>query len=186
MKTHNHCNITTMDDNTVEIEARTGTDYFIDHLNQIAIANAPLAYQDVSSDFDFSVRIQPNFTTASDAGCVLILDNDEQWIKTAFELTDLGYTSVVTVVTNGASDDSNGERIEKSAVWLRVLRKGSLWSIHYALDGQEWKMVRYFELNLSRTVKVGISAQCPRGSGCMARFSHWRLTNNTCDDMRNV
>ncbi len=186
MKTYNNCNIRTVDDGTFEIEAPAGTDYFIDNLNQIKIANAPLAYEEVSADFDCRVRIKPDFTTPADAGCILIRDDDERWVKSAFELTDLGYTSVVTVVTDGVSDDSNGERVEEDAVWLRVLRKGAVWSIHYALDGERWKMVRYFELDLSRTVKVGVSAQCPRGSGCTSKFSRWRVEDNACDNMRNV
>jgi len=65
------------------------------------------------------------------------------------------------VVTNGFSDDCNGERITDNKIYLQVVRKADNWCLHYAKDKSKWKMVRYFNYALNKELKVGISAQSP-------------------------
>jgi regulation of enolase protein 1 (concanavalin A-like superfamily) len=99
----------TIDDNKFRITANENTDYFRGGINNYYYNNAPYYYDEMDSDFVIQVKIMPVFVNTYDAGGILIYGNETKWIKAAFELTDLGYRSIVSVVTNKYSDDSNNE-----------------------------------------------------------------------------
>lgn len=184
MEMINDCNVIQHEETAFEITAAPKTDYFIDGYSAHTTANAPLFCESIDFNFIATVRVEPGFAAIYDAGTIMVLDDENHWFKAAFELTDLGYTSIVSVVTNSFSDDCNCERVSEKAVWLKVIRKGPCWSIHYSLDGKKWKMVRYFFLNLAKDVRVGVSAQSPVGNGCRVQFSEFSITENNCTDLR--
>ncbi|MCP4138279.1 MAG: DUF1349 domain-containing protein [bacterium] len=184
MKTLNECTVNKITDQSFIITAIPETDFFIDTSSNYFACNAPFYFDPIDYDFMIRVKIEPEFKSTYDAGAILIFDDEKNWIKAAFELTDLEYTSVVTVVTKESSDDCNGEQINEKAVWLRILRKNKYWSIHYSIDGETWKMVRYFELNLNKEIRVGVVSQSPMGSGCTTEFTNFQITKNNCTDMR--
>jgi len=45
-------------------------------------------------------------------------------------------------------------------------------------------MVWYFSLDLSKEIRVGVSAQSPVGEGCRVQFSEFSITENNCTDLR--
>ena len=184
MNTLNECKIKKINEKSFTITALSKTNFFIDNFLSYKACNAPYYFDFIDFDFIASVKIEPEFNSTYDAGAILIFDNEKHWIKVAFELTDLGYSSVVTVVTKNSSDDCNGEQIKENAVWLRILRKNTIWSVHYSLDGKNWKMVRYFELDLNREVKVGVISQSPIGNGCKVIFTEFNIKKNNFQDMR--
>lgn len=168
----------------IEIEAPVKTDYFRDICSDYSVGNAPFYNTPVTGDFILRCKIHPNFQHTYDAGCLMIYHSDRKWIKFAFEQTDLGYTSVVSVVTNGYSDDANGEKISGPSLWLQVVRRENNWALHYSLDKINWKMVRYFRLDLDQTVKAGICAQSPAGKGCSVIFSNLQVLDNNYENIR--
>jgi uncharacterized protein len=161
------------------------SDFFLDPTNAVRKSNALFYYQSMKGDFVANVVVQPDFKTTYDAGGLLVMDSSRRWIKLAFELTDLGYPSVVSVVTSGSSDDCNGERVEGArAVHLQIVRNGQQWALHYAHGGRRWKMVRYFRLKMKDEVKVGIEVQSPLGEGCRAVFRQLRMSPGKVKDLR--
>jgi regulation of enolase protein 1 (concanavalin A-like superfamily) len=89
------------------------------------------------------------------------------------------------VVTDGDSDDCNGERMDSVEwVYLQIVRRGDHWGLHHSSDGKKWRMARFFCLALSPTVKVGLEAQSPLGKGTMARFSHLFLGDKEIQRLR--
>lgn len=170
----------------VAICAPAKTDFFIDICTELKKADAPFYYADVDGDFIIRSKVRPQFVSTYDAGCILIHESDEKWIKLAFENTDLGYPSIVSVVTNGISDDCNGERIGEEAVWLQAMRKGDNWALHYSADAVTWKMVRYFRLPMGRRVQAGISAQAPTGDSCRVTFQMPQISANNYSDIRRM
>ena len=184
MEMLNECNVIQHEETEFEITAAPHTDYFNDGYSNHKIANAPVFCELIDFNFIATVKVEPDFTASYDAGTLMVLGDDDHWFKAAFEMTDLGYTSIVSVVTDSFSDDCNSERVSEKAVWLKIIRKGPCWSIHYSLDGQKWKMVRYFSLDLSKEIRVGVSAQSPVGEGCRVQFSEFSITENNCTDLR--
>jgi regulation of enolase protein 1 (concanavalin A-like superfamily) len=185
MDVFNNCEIRRNTNNSFSIDSSAKTDYFIDKLTNISKANAPYYFETVDFNFEIRAGIRPYFQSVYDAGAILILDDDEHWIKAGFEYTDLGYHSIVSVVTNGASDDCNGERVDSNKIHIRVLRINDFFSIHYSLDGQTWKMNRYFRLAIKKTIKIGVIAQSPTGNGVTVDFSDFVISENKYNDLRS-
>lgn len=179
----------TVENGTVTIFAPAQTDYFNNPVPQngklgTPQANAPFFYTDVTGDFVFSVRVEPNHKSTYDAGCIMVIKDEMMWAKAAFEKSDFDTNAVVSVVTNQVSDDANGCNISEDFVWLQVVRKGDNFAVHYSVDGEKYDMVRLFTLSVGETVKVGIEAQCPVGEGGERIFSNLLLENRTVENLR--
>jgi uncharacterized protein len=170
----------------IELVAPKATDFFIDIFSEYKKLNAPLYAAAVEGDFIFRCSVRPKFGNIYDAGCLMAYESEEKWIKLAFENTDLGYPAVVSVVTNGCSDDCNGERIDNDEIRLQIVRKGSNWCLHYAVDESGWKMVRYFKLEMSGQIKIGVSAQSPLGENCRVAFNELEISPNTYRNIRKA
>lgn len=170
---------------SVEIEAPGRTDFFIDMLSMKVREDAPFYFEKRKGDFVMRVKVRPEFKATYDAGGLFIYDSGKKWIKHEFEMTDLGYPCVVSVVTDKVSDDCNGERLsEFREIWLQVARKGDNWALHFSPDGKSWKMSRYFKLKMKEELKIGLEAQSPAGTGCRVEFSKLSIGDNKVRDMR--
>jgi regulation of enolase protein 1 (concanavalin A-like superfamily) len=170
---------------SIEMTAPEQSDFFIDEMNGIEKNDAPFFYEKRKGDFVLSAKVQPQFTKYFDAGGLFIYDSPKKWIKLEFERTDLGYPSIVSVITNGMSDDCNGERMDNvEAVYLQIIRKSDYWMLHYSLNGKNWKFVRYFKLKMKSEVKIGLEAQAPIGKSCKVLFSKIKISENDVVDMK--
>jgi uncharacterized protein len=169
----------------VEIEAPGKTDFFVDMAGMAVRRNAPFYHEKREGDFVARVRVRPEFKKSYDAGGLFVYDGAKKWIKLEFEMTDLGYPSVVSVVTDKVSDDCNGEaRADSKELWLQVARRGDNWTLHHSDNGKSWKMVRYFQLKMKDEVRVGLEAQSPLGDGCRVEFYKFSVSANDLKDMR--
>lgn len=169
---------------SIKIIAPPKTDYFINPTNGQAIANAPFYYTEVTGDFVLRAKVQHDFISTYDAAAFIVMDKDDRYAKLCFELTDLNTKAIVSVVTNGVSDDANGPNLDTNTVWMQIARKGQVMSMHYSLDGKKYDMVRLFRLEMNDTVKVGIVSQSPTGEGLTCEFSEIELEKKTLDDIR--
>jgi uncharacterized protein len=170
----------------IEITAPALSDFFIDPLTKTEKSNAPFYYEMQKGDFAVSVKVKPQFVASYDAGGLFVYDSMKKWIKLEFEKTDLGYPSVVSVITDGTSDDGNGENLEDhDSIYLQIVRKGDCWGLHYSIDGKKWKMVRYFSLKMKNEVRVGLEAQSPIGYGCRVEFTRFQISEKEIKDIRS-
>jgi regulation of enolase protein 1 (concanavalin A-like superfamily) len=67
---------------------------------------------------------------------------------------------------------------------LQISKKGKLFALHYSLDGNEYKMVRYFTLPVKENFKLGFVAQSPLGKGGDCIFEEIELNNDSPKDIR--
>ncbi|HZK35187.1 MAG TPA: DUF1349 domain-containing protein [Bacillota bacterium] len=162
-------------DGVIEILAPGQTDYFVNPIDDSVKANAPFFYKEVEGDFILRARVSLDFVSTYDACVLLALENDKLWAKACFEYTDLGTNSVVTVMTNGKSDDANGVDVEGNEIWLQMSRQDNIFAIHYSLDGDKFLMSRLSHLPMGRKIKVGLEAQSPTGNGGIRKFSNITL-----------
>jgi regulation of enolase protein 1 (concanavalin A-like superfamily) len=146
--------------------------------------NFPFYYKRYQGDFVVRCKITPEFKAMYDLGSIVVLENDNTWIKFAYENTDNGYPALVSVVTKDYSDDCNGVRVEGS-MWLQVVRKGNVFALHFSEDKEKWSLARIFRLDMSNEVYVGISAQCPLGAGCKVIFESLEICKNVWPNIRN-
>ena len=174
------------ENNRIIISADGKTDFFVDPALNAIMSNAPLYMTEIKGDFSFSCKVKPLFKAKYDAGAVMLYIDDYNWIKFAFEKTDLGYPAVVSVLTKDYSDDCNGEEISSESIYLKISRKEGLTGLYYSLDGISWKMKRLcrFVGNYYKSLFLGIEAQSPVGEGCEVEFSEMKLVNIAVDNFR--
>ncbi|MHB1295200.1 MAG: DUF1349 domain-containing protein [Anaerolineae bacterium] len=161
-----------------------GVDYFRDPSGSSVSDSAPRLGLPVRGDFVARLHVRPTFTTKWDAGSLLVRQDATHWAKLCFERTDLPSHAIVSVVTNGISDDANGVDLEVADVWLQMARVGNTFGMHYALDGAHWRMVRYFGLPSPAEVEVALEAQCPVGQGGVIDWLAFEMETRTVSDLR--
>ncbi len=168
----------------IRVDVPPEVDYFQDPTGHLTRDSAPFLWLAAQGDFVAQARVRPTFTTTYDAGALMVRYDQQHWAKVCFESTDLGSTAVVSVVTNGISDDANGIDLVVPDVWLQVARVGNIFGMHYALDGKSWRMVRFFGLQMPQTVKVGLVAQSPIGPGTTVEFLHLSVEQRSVKNLR--
>jgi regulation of enolase protein 1 (concanavalin A-like superfamily) len=166
------------------IHAEAGTNAFHDAVHGFKVFNLPIYAESVKGDFILTAKVEPSFKSLFDAGCLVAYESQERWMKCALEDTDNGYPALVAVINNGYSDDTSGERVDLSSVWLRLVRKGDNWAMHFSKDGKDWKMFRYFRLPMAQEIMVGVTAQSPTGQGSDCAFEGFSLVTGSFQNMR--
>lgn len=173
-----------IDEDTLLITAPGDTDVFTDPVGVNIKANAPYLYQEVEGDFRMTAHVGHEFKSTWDAAVLMIWDDQEKNAKLCFEKSDFGTKAIVSVVTNGVSDDANGVNYNWNNVWLQVTRQGNIFALHYGPDGKNWNMVRLFRLDANKTIKIGMEAQCPAGEESKIYFYHFNIDNTPVQDLR--
>lgn len=170
----------------LRVHTRPETDFFCNPNRQSTSDTAHLLWLPVEGDFVACAHVRPTFTSTYDAGALMVRGDEAHWAKVCYEATDFHTHAVVSVVTDGLSDDANGPDLDVPNVWLQVVRQGDLLALHYALDKQPraWRMVRYFALALSPEVKVGLVAQSPVGPGTAVDFHQFAVERRTVQNLR--
>jgi len=146
--------------------------------------NAPFLYTDIEGDFVIRVKVKPSFEAVYDAACIMVMQDENLWLKAAYEKSDFDTTCVVSVVTNTVSDDANGCNLTADSIWLQVARVGCNFAVHYSLDGEKYDMVRLCMLPVESTIMVGIEVQCPMGQGGTREFSRLSIEKRSIADLR--
>lgn len=156
----------------IEIFAPKESDFFCNNgavgdegITPESLSNAPFYYTEVTGDFIMRVKVSHDFKDMYDSSSIMIMQDMTHWAKACFELTDFNTHAVVSVVTKDQSDDANGCNIDGNSVWLQVCRVGQSFAFHYSIDGDNYYMMRFFNLPAEKTLKVGLLAQAPIGSG---------------------
>jgi len=175
-----------VEDDRFFIKAMPESDFFRSPVDDTVVESAQFLYKEIEGDFLIRVRVKPIFEHIYDACSIFIYADETRWLKTAFEFTDLGPNAIVTVATDGYSDDANGVEIKEDSVYLQVIRKGNAFACHYSTDGVNFKMARLLRIESPSTVKVGVSAQSPTGTGGFMEFSDLMITDKLPEDIRSL
>jgi uncharacterized protein len=171
---------------TLDLAARPRTDWFIDPsgVREPALDGAALV-GNAAGDYLFSARVGVRFASMFDAGVLMLFSSETVWAKLCFELSPQQESTIVSVVTVGASDDANGFVVAGDEVWLRIARIGQAFAFHASMDGRAWRLVRHFTLGTGAEPAVGFEAQSPTGEGCEVRFDDIRFEPRRLGDLRD-
>lgn len=170
-------------DNSLSIAAPAIADYFIDPSGETLKASAPYLYTLIKGDFIVVTRVGVEMKRQYDSGCLMLMAGDRNWAKVCFEYFD-NQPSILSVVTRNTSDDCVSNPLEVQKPYLRAARSGNCFAFHYSLDGQHWKLVRYFGMDCPAEIKVGVAAQAPISEGCQATFEQLTITAGVSGDIR--
>jgi len=176
----------TRGDDWIVLDAPPGSDRFVDPVDGTADLSAPVLAFETAGDFVFSARASVEFGAPFDAGCLVVLLDDDHWAKCCFEATPAGEPSIVSAVNRGRCDDCNSVTTDRSTIHLRISRLGGAFAFHYSTGGSWWELVRLFPLTEPTTpIHAGFLAQSPRGPGCRVRFSDIAFEYRTLADPRS-
>jgi uncharacterized protein len=181
----------TMDEDRLIINALPQSDYFCfsgakatSGITPESMCNAPFFFTEVAGDFVMKVQVSHDFKDTYDAAALMIMKDFNVWAKACFEYTDFGTHAAVSVVTNHTSDDANGCNIDGNTAWLQVCRVGNSFAFHYSTNNDAYYMMRFFNLPVDETIKVGFVAQSPIGQGGARIYSHISLEKKTVANIR--
>lgn len=168
------------------IDAPPLTDIFTDPKGSDPVASSPrLMFAAIDPIFTLSAHVTVDFASTFDAGVLLLWADAGHHAKLCFEYSPQGEPMIVSVVTNGLSDDCNSVALARNDIHLRVMRLGPAFAFHYSEDGTHWRMVRYFSLRNMEGLKAGFSSQSPTGQGCRAVFDSIRYTATAVEEIRS-
>lgn len=173
-----------VEENVIIMKAGEKTNLFNDMCSDYKVSNFPYYYTEIEGDFTARCKVSPTFIDTYDLGSLVVFENEDKWIKLAFENSDTGKPSIVSVITDGLSDDCNGEAIGERGVWLQIVRQGNNFALHHSFDKENWKLARIFRLDMPNVVKVGLSAQSPLGKECITTFEDLEILDNIYKDIR--
>lgn len=163
-------------DGVLRVTAGPRTDRFADPAGADVVANAPVVAAPAGRG-GLTATVSCDGEGQFDAAALYALAGDD-WAKLALERSPAGEQMLVTVVTNGASDDCNHRVVapagEAVPVRLRLtVVGGGAFAAHVEQAGR-WELLRYFGLRHAKAqpddVRLGLSAQSPLGEGCTATF----------------
>lgn len=179
------------ENNKIEIYAPKETDFFCNHgaigeegITPESLCNAPFYYTEVEGDFVMRVKVSHDFKDIYDSASIMVMKDLSYWAKACFELTDFHTHAVVSVVTKEESDDANGCNIDDNTVWLQICRSGTSFAFHYSIDGENYYMMRFFNLPVDEVVKVGLLAQAPLGNGGERIYEDLIIERKTVKNIR--
>jgi regulation of enolase protein 1 (concanavalin A-like superfamily) len=176
-------------DTSFELQGAAGSDIFFEPGTSNTICRVEgLGEWRAEPAFQFSAHVDVDFRAQFDSAVLLGWADQDHWFKICAEQDPHGQARVVTVVTRGRSDDSNGRPMPGTDVWLRIGRDGATFSLHSSFDGSHWDLVRLFELGIppEKRILIGSVVQSPAGNGTSARFDAVRLTPEPLRDPRGV
>ncbi len=167
----------------VTIAAGPRTDLFASPDGSAPVLTAPALLTAAPASFLLAATVRAELGATFDAGALLLWRDETTWAKLALERSPEGRPTVVSVVTNGRSDDCNSAALDSASARLRIARLGEACAFHVCVDGR-WELVRHFSLGRG-PLRAGFLAQSPTGEGCTAVFERIELEERLLDDVRS-
>ncbi len=159
------------------ITAQGKTNWFVSPSNLKSWDSAPTLLFRPDEDFILSANVSLRPRSRWDSGALVLFVNNTTWAKFCLESADgPSGLSVVSVVTNGVSDDSYSIAAPGESLYMKVAKFGPTFAFYASADGHSWKMIRTFRLGDREGVKVGFLSQSPTGTGLTATFSEIRYS----------
>lgn len=181
--------VTVRDDSTLVFRCTEGRDFFRDP-NEGKLSNHTLPALFVQVDntrpFTLTAKVTPEFTPEGlyNAADLVVYANDSLWQKLCFEQDERGNHRIVSVRTQGTSDDNNHEKITGTTVYLKLSSDTHTLASYYSLDRKEWHMVRLYQNYYPAQIWVGIASQCPKSGTCNSLFENIALQQTAVEDFR--
>jgi regulation of enolase protein 1 (concanavalin A-like superfamily) len=173
-------------DGTLQIVPSAGTNLFHAPGGGFDVVNAPMVLFAPQGDFTFKARIAAQLVDTYDVGALVVYGDDAHWVKLCFENSPRHEATVVSVVTRERSDDINSETIASPFVYMAIARQGNVFTLHFSRDGQQWRLVRHFEMPFGPGVRVGFAAHSDAPNHFSASFSEITYRAAAPKEMRQL
>lgn len=175
--------------NVLEFRCTEGRDFFRDpNEGKLTNATLPILLMEIDNTqpFTLTAKVTPEFTPHGlyNAADLIVFANDTLWQKLCFEQDERGQHRIVSVRTQGTSDDNNHERLTVPSVYLKLSSDTHTIASYYSLDKKEWHMVRLYKNYYPAKMWVGLSSQCPQSGTCTSLFEEVTFEQTNVGDFR--
>lgn len=129
----------------------------------------------VAGDFSAQIRVKGDFKELYDQAGLIVLIDDECWIKAGVEVNDKAVVRS-SVLTNGLSDWAVGSALTHgNEFWLRItVAQGSI-RVQISEDGIVWPLVRLAAFPAAEHYLVGPMCCSPKRNGLRLSFSEFTI-----------
>jgi regulation of enolase protein 1 (concanavalin A-like superfamily) len=111
--------------------------------------------QNQEGDFMAEVKISAEYVMQYNHAGLMVRVDEQHWLKCGVEYVG-EEQKASAVVTRVYSDWSVAPLpLKTAALWLRVVREGTTFTVFYALDGIHYQMLREAYLPATTTVEIG-------------------------------
>ncbi|WP_275554438.1 DUF1349 domain-containing protein [Mixta sp. Marseille-Q2659] len=132
--------------------------------------------RETEGDFTFQARIRANFHTLYDQAGIMLLADEQHWLKAGIEYND-GQPAIGSVLTQGGSDWATGPfNGDARDFWMRLTRRGDALRLQYSADGETWPLLRLCRFVAAQPCRVGVMCCTPERAGLEVNFSEISLT----------
>ena len=175
-------------ENCVKLLDDGALEFFSDPNGKLSNTTLPILLVPVENTKPFTLiaKVTPEFTTEGlyNAADLFVYSCDSLWQKLAFEQDEYGNHRIVTVRTQGTSDDNNHDKLDVSSVYLKISSDTKTIASYYSIDKKRWNMVRLYKNCYPKNIYLGISSQCPQKGSCTSRFEEISLSHDNVSDFR--
>jgi uncharacterized protein len=128
-----------------------------------------------SGGFMASLRVRGRYESLYDQAGLMVLVDDEHWIKAGVELSD-GEAMLSSVLTVGQSDWATGVFPgDPSDFWMRATVDNGVLRLQVSADGRRWPLVRLCPFPRSTHYVVGPMCCTPEREGLSVLFSDFTV-----------
>jgi regulation of enolase protein 1 (concanavalin A-like superfamily) len=178
--------VANVQDGVLRITPSTDTNLFRSPGGNFDVMNAPMVLFAPAENFTLKAKISAQLADAYDVGAMVLYEDDMHWAKLCFENSGLHEATIVSVVTRERSDDVNSETIASPFAYMAIARKGNEFSMHFSRDGQQWGLVRHFQVPFGAKLRVGFTAHTFSNKQFSAGFSEIVYRATAPENMRQL
>lgn len=176
----------TLEDGKLVLRSPAKRDNFRDPDGAKANISAPMLLSEIDNTrpFTLTARVQPTLPDTYDAGTLYVWADAGSWLKMALERDERRLTRLVSVRTEGTSDDNNHDVVDGDAVRMKISSDGTTIGFYYSLDNRKWQLIRLYRNAYPDKLWLGVSSQSPIGRGNTTVFEDIVLTDAAVSDFR--
>ncbi len=108
----------------LQMSAGPQTDHFVDPRGAVTVTNSVRLLFQPDEQFMLAARAQGGLVATYDAAVLMLYGDERHWAKLCLELSPQGQPMIVSVVTNGVSDDCNSVVLDQADAYLARIWAG--------------------------------------------------------------
>jgi uncharacterized protein len=160
---------------SIQVHAAPHTDFWRKTHDDGVRDTGHFYFQPITGNFVARVRVMGAYGALYDQAGLMVRRDELTWLKCGIELLH-GVQQASTVVTREWSDWSVIPLANPPAIRLQVVRHGGTIEVYYALDGQDFTLMRQTYLSDAAVLWVGPMVAAPTGDGFDAVFEDFTVT----------
>lgn len=136
--------------------------------------------------FTATVRVQAAYQSLYDQAGIMVLADEENWVKAGIELSD-GEALLSSVLTIAQSDWATGKfQGDPSNFWIRVTMDKGVLRIQASTNGKRWPLVRLSAFPVRKHYLVGPMCCTPERAGLEVLFSEFDVKPPSGKDLHDL